>query len=186
MDIEYVDIKDVKDRKRYLKRVLKYDRIVFVSPVIESFEAAVEEAANQQGPIYFDYKKIEVGVVRDKKKIKRIISDKEKLSDPEKALKKMKKVIDSILDDKYFIIYSDRYVYNDVSLHNGYLEFVSEVEGEDGYHSENHIIFSKEDTKKLFTVLTWDEFIQLVKKDDDNKLSEIYEALDIKAEGCTI
>lgn len=65
--------------------------------------------------------------------------------------------------DREFVIYSDRNVYLGGRIKNGQLQLESEVYGED-YDSEQHIDFSDEDTKRLFSLMSFQEFMVFMKE----------------------
>lgn len=184
--VVYVDITDFDERKQFIEEVLKYEVIDFRTHVSESFEAAIDEASNIDFPIYIDFNKLELGLVRDEKQAESVLKD-QNIVTPDEALKIVKDKIITSIEDREFTAYADKNVYNGGRIRDGKLHLESEVYGEDGYHSESHKIYSREDTLRLFSVISWDEFVKLQKKDDEGKLTKILNELDIHPErGITI
>ena len=65
-----------------------------------------------------------------------------------------------MIKDTKFSIYSERYVHLSGKVSEGCLCLDSYVYGDD-YDSEAHYLFSKEETEKLFQMISLDEFIEL-------------------------
>lgn len=68
------------------------------------------------------------------------------------------------MKDQSINIYSGRYVYFGGEIKDGKLSLVSEVYGDD-YDSEKHYEFSQEETKKLFEIISVDDFVAMCRKD---------------------
>ncbi len=66
-------------------------------------------------------------------------------------------------EDQEFTIYYYISIYLGGRIRNGCLELESEVYGEE-YDSEEHYIFSRKETEKLFSIVTLDEFIALCQR----------------------
>ena len=64
-----------------------------------------------------------------------------------------------------FNIYSERYVHLFGDITGGCLHLESDVYGDD-YDSEKHYLFSKEETAKLFSLISLEDFIALCRKED--------------------
>lgn len=65
--------------------------------------------------------------------------------------------------DQEFVVYSERYVYLGGKIVGGKLSLESEVYGDD-YDSEQHMVFSDEDTKRLFEIISFEDLIELLKE----------------------
>ena len=65
--------------------------------------------------------------------------------------------------DRDFVVYNEQYVTLSGSILNGCLRLESNVYGED-YDSEKHYDFTSEDTKRLFSLMTFDAFIESCRK----------------------
>lgn len=66
------------------------------------------------------------------------------------------------MEDRGFVIYSERYVYLGGSIRNGCLTVDSEVYGgDDFFDSEQHVFLSRKETEKLFSVCSLDEFVEI-------------------------
>lgn len=66
------------------------------------------------------------------------------------------------MKDQKFTIYEETGVYLDGEIKDGCLELLSEVYGE--WDSEQHSSFSKEDTEKLFSLISLEDFITLCRE----------------------
>ncbi len=66
-------------------------------------------------------------------------------------------------DREFFNIYSEENISLDGYIREGSLRLRSEVYGK-GYSSEKNYVFSVEDTDKLFSIITFEEFIVSCKK----------------------
>ena len=65
-----------------------------------------------------------------------------------------------MVQDGSFTVYADRYSYCGGEIKNGCLKIDSEVYGDDMYFgSEKHYIFTKSQTKKLFSLIGFEAFI---------------------------
>lgn len=69
-----------------------------------------------------------------------------------------------IMKDQRFNIYNEQYVHLGGDITDGSLHLESEVYGED-YDSEKHYTFSKEETEKLFSIISLEDFIELCRKE---------------------
>ena len=70
-----------------------------------------------------------------------------------------------MMEDRKFTVYNDLYVYLGGEIKNGCLELTSEVSGGDEYpDSEKHYIFSREQTEKLFSVISLEDLIESCRK----------------------
>lgn len=65
------------------------------------------------------------------------------------------------MKEQSFAIYNERYVHLNGDIdQDGCLKLLSEVYGED-YDSERHYSFSREETDKLFSIISLEDFISL-------------------------
>ena len=70
------------------------------------------------------------------------------------------------MENRSFVMYSERYAYLGGELRDGILKLESEVYGgDDFYDSEGHYTLSKESTEKLLSLISLDDFIALGKKE---------------------
>ena len=77
------------------------------------------------------------------------------------------------MENRSFVMYSDRYVYLGGSLKDGVLKLESEVYGgDDFYDSEGHYTLSGESTEKLLSLISLDDFIALGKEKHLNGVLE--------------
>ena len=67
------------------------------------------------------------------------------------------------MQDQSFGIYGERYVSLRGDIKDGCLHLESYVYGEE-YDSEKHYTFSKEETDRLFEIVSLDEFIKLCRE----------------------
>lgn len=67
------------------------------------------------------------------------------------------------MEDKKFTIYNESDVYLGGSINNGCLSLLSEVNGD--YTSEMSYGLTKENTDKLFSIISFDDFVDLCKKE---------------------
>ena len=75
------------------------------------------------------------------------------------------KNIEEKFENKSFVIYSSRDVYLGGEVRDNCLKLESEVYGGDDYwDSEGHYTLSEENTKKLFSLISLDDFIALGKE----------------------
>lgn len=108
----------------------------------------------------------------------------------QEAIKKLKhyyetKELISGEKDISFTCYADRYIYMGGNISDGVLSLTSEVYGDD-YDSERHYIFTKEETEKLFSIVTLDEFIELGKEGHCSGLESFLSAHGIRFDTMTI
>ena len=68
------------------------------------------------------------------------------------------------MQNQSFNIYSERYVHLFGEITDGCLHLESDVYGDD-YDSEKHYMFSKEETAKLFSLISLKDFIALCRKE---------------------
>ena len=68
------------------------------------------------------------------------------------------------IKDKEFVIYSDKYVSLTGKIADGCLSLESNVYGDD-HDSEKHYECSKEETEKLFKLISLDDFIKFCQKE---------------------
>ncbi len=80
--------------------------------------------------------------------------------------------------DRDFVIYNEKNVTLSGSIVNGCLHLESSVYGEE-YDSEKHYDFTKEDTRKLFSMITFDSFIDSCRKGHLMWLEQFIEDNDI-------
>lgn len=80
--------------------------------------------------------------------------------------------------DRDFVVYNEQNVTLSGSITNGCLSLESNVYGED-YDSEKHYSFTAEDTRKLFSLITFDCFIQSCKKGHLTWMEQFMEDNDI-------
>ena len=70
------------------------------------------------------------------------------------------------MKDQGFVIYADRYVYLGGKIEEGCLRLESEVDGGgDFVDSAQYVTLSKEETDKLFTICSLEEFIEIGRKE---------------------
>lgn len=65
-----------------------------------------------------------------------------------------------MITDQKFIIYDEKYVHLSGEISDGCLYLESDVYGEE-YDSEKYYSFSKEETEKLFSIISLNDFITL-------------------------
>ena len=88
------------------------------------------------------------------------------------------------MKDQKFSIYEESGVYLTGKIENGCLKLLSEVYGE--YDSEQHISLTKEETGRLFSLISPEDFIRLDKEKHLPGLDEFLDEHDIKRETFTI
>lgn len=81
--------------------------------------------------------------------------------------------------DREFVIYSEKYVSLTGKIIDGCLSLESNIYGDD-YDSEKHYEFSKEETEKLFKLISIDDFIKLCQKEYLLGMEEFLKDNDIK------
>lgn len=91
----------------------------------------------------------------------------------------------SNMEDKRFLIYANSTSSLDGNITDGCLSLLSEVYGAD-YDSEKHYKLTKEETDKLFSVITFEDFIDFCRKEMTLGLEELLSYYDIKYESFTI
>lgn len=65
------------------------------------------------------------------------------------------------MEDRSFVIYQELFVYLGGEIKDGSLELTSEVYGDDDYpDSEKHYVFSKEQTDKLFSLISLEDLFE--------------------------
>ncbi len=82
-----------------------------------------------------------------------------------------------------FVIYNEEFVTLEGDIKCGCLHLESNVYGED-YDSEKHYTFSEEDTEKLFSIMSLDEFIEACRKGHLMWLEDFLEENDIHPGTC--
>ncbi len=68
------------------------------------------------------------------------------------------------MEDQVFTVYREQNVTLEGDIRNGCLHLDSFVYGDD-YDSEQHYIFSKEETDRLFSLMSLDEFLDYCRSD---------------------
>ena len=81
------------------------------------------------------------------------------------------------MKDQKFTIYEETGVYLGGEIKDGCLELLSEVYGE--WDSEQHYSFSKEDTEKLFSLISLENFIVFCREKNLLELDEFFKEHDI-------
>ena len=82
------------------------------------------------------------------------------------------------MEDRKFTVYSEPGVYLGGEIENGCLHLESDVFGE--FDSEQHYSFSKEDTDKLFSVISFEDFCELCRREHLLGMDEFLEKNGIK------
>ena len=68
-----------------------------------------------------------------------------------------------MITDRKLSIYDERYVHLFGEISDGCLHLESDVYGDD-YDSEKHYMFSREETEKLFSIISIEDFISLCRE----------------------
>ena len=89
------------------------------------------------------------------------------------------------IKDMSFTLYSSKNVWFYGDITNGCLSLTSEVYGED-YNSEKHYTFTKEETMKLFSIISVEDFIEASKKGGTMWLTDFLWKNDIHCDECCI
>ena len=69
------------------------------------------------------------------------------------------------MEDRKIAVYREQSVFLDLSIVDGCLRMDSEVFGP-SYDSEAHYTFSKEETEKLFQLISVEDFVELCRKEN--------------------
>ncbi len=72
--------------------------------------------------------------------------------------------LSELVRDRDFVIYNEEYVTLSGFIKNGCLSLESNVYGKE-YDSEKHYSFTQEDTRKLFSIITFESFLESCKKE---------------------
>ena len=89
------------------------------------------------------------------------------------------------ITDRDFVIYSEQYFSLKRQIRDGQLYLESNVYGDD-YDSEQHIEFTAEDTKKLFSLISFEEFVGLLQEKHLLGFNEFLREKGIEAQTITI
>ena len=82
------------------------------------------------------------------------------------------------MEDRKFTIYDEISVYLGGEIKDGCLHLESDVFGE--FDSEQHYSFSKEDTDKLFLLISFEDFCELCRREHLSGMREFLEKNGIK------
>ncbi|MDD7408272.1 MAG: hypothetical protein SOV71_03815 [Anaerovoracaceae bacterium] len=82
------------------------------------------------------------------------------------------------MEDRKFTIYQRKHTYLGGKVEDGCLSLESDVYGPE-YDSEKMYSFSKEETEKLFSVITLEDFIKLCRKKNVSGMEDFLEQNDI-------
>ena len=84
------------------------------------------------------------------------------------------------MTDRSFVCYSERYVFLGGTIEGGCLRMESDIAGDDQYpDSEKIYSFSKEETEKLFSIISVDDFVKLCREKHLMGMEEFLEENDI-------
>ena len=89
------------------------------------------------------------------------------------------------MKDTSFTCYIERFVCLEGKIKDGQLYMDSEVWG-DEYDSEKHYRLTKEDTEKLFSEMTLDQFIEFCRKERTLGMEALFKALELDVWSMTI
>lgn len=80
--------------------------------------------------------------------------------------------------DKTFSIYNISHVHLNGEIRNGKLHIISEVYGDD-YDSEKHYELSKEETNRLFSLISLEDFIDYCRKNHVSGMEDLFNSYNI-------
>lgn len=89
------------------------------------------------------------------------------------------------MKDQSFSIYHSEGVYFSGDIYNNCLSLTSEVYG-GGFSSERHYTFTREETRKLFRIITLDQFIKLCQREQLTGMEDFLNEHNIKCSCVTI
>ena len=88
------------------------------------------------------------------------------------------------MKDRKFVIYKERYISLSGQIAGGCLSLDSEVHGDD-FDSEKHYRFTKEQTEKLFSIISHDDFLELCREKHLVGMEDFLSKYGIVPETCT-